>query len=363
MTRLAGVPQGGLRILFITRKYPPAVGGMETWSAELVRELRAGQSVTLHALPGRTDGGAPGPAAILRFGLSTATALLVRSAGHDVIQGGDLATWPLVLLARLRSRCAVVALAAHGTDAVYGGRRGFGPALYRRYMRLGVRLLPRARVIANSTATAARARALGFRRVSVVPLATRLAAPPPPPPEPFLLFAGRLVRRKGLGWFVSEVLPRLPEITLAVAGTEWDRSETAALYDPRVRWLGPLPQPGLLDLMARATAVVAPNIAAGPGHFEGFGLVAVEAAAAGGVVLASRLDGFSDSVIDGETGLLLPPGDAAAWAAAVQQVLGWDGTTRARFTSRAQTAARRRFSWDRVGRDVLAVYARENPTG
>lgn len=330
---------------------------MEVWSTELVTELRRQHAVTLHALPGRSDGGPPRARALVAFGFRTALAVLRDAGRYEVLQGGDMALWPLVWLARLRSPAARAALAAHGTDVAYADRSGILPALYGAYLRLGARLLPDALVVANSSATAKLTRLRGFPNVVVVPLATRIASSAPPEPEPFLLFAGRIVRRKGLSWFVANVLPRLPaSLPLKVAGTVWDDSERSALCQPRVEYLGPLAQVEVIQLMGRATAVVIPNIPAGRGHFEGFGLVAVEAAAAGGVVLAARLDGFADSVIDRETGFLIEPRSVERWVAAVQRVTEWSAHERRRFTTRAQRSALVHFSWERVGHDIVASW-------
>ena len=65
--------------------------------------------------------------------------------------------------------------------------------------------------------------------------------------------------------------------------------------------------------MGASLAVVLPNRDFGDAHFEGFGLVAPEAASAGGIILASDLDGFRDSVIDNLSGRLLPPNIPEAW--------------------------------------------------
>jgi glycosyltransferase involved in cell wall biosynthesis len=347
-----------VRVLFLTRKWPPAIGGMETYSAELARELTHQTDLTVHALPGRPDGAAPGAVAILDYGVTTAWRALTGRR-HDVIHGADMAVWPLVLLARLRSPRAAVILSAHGTDVSFAQRDGFAAWLYRAYLRVGAASLQRAAVLANSQATAARARGLGFRRVQVIALGTRNLATGAPPEVPgsFVLFAGRLTRRKGCAWFVREVLPLLPpQITLKVAGTVWDEDERAALAADRVTYLGALDQAQLGALMAQALCVVAPNIPAGRGHFEGFGLVAVEAAMAGGVLVASRMDGFTDSVIEGETGFLAAPQSAPDWAARIAEVAGWSGLVRQAFVDRARSRARVHFSWERVARDTLAAY-------
>jgi glycosyltransferase involved in cell wall biosynthesis len=347
-----------LRVLFLTRKWPPAVGGMETYSAELTRELAPETDLTVHALPGRPDGGAPGAAGILSYTARAAWRILTGRR-HQVIHGADMAIWPLVLLARLRSPRASVILSAHGTDVSFAERSGIAPGFYRNYMRLGAVLLRCAVVLANSRATAERARGLGFGNVEVIALGTRKLAADGPPEVPgrFVLFAGRLTRRKGCAWFIREVLPLLPpDITMRVAGTVWDSDERAALMADGVTYLGALDQVRLGAQMAEALCVVAPNIPAGRGHFEGFGLIAVEAAMAGGVVIASRMDGFLDSVLDGETGFLVTPRSAPDWAARITELVGWSGEGRRNFVSRSQARARRHFTWERVARDTLVAY-------
>ncbi|HUG62488.1 MAG TPA: glycosyltransferase family 4 protein [Methylomirabilota bacterium] len=353
---------GPTKILFITRKWPPAVGGMETYCFELVAELERLTDLDVRALPGGADGSAPHSRALVRFGIREAWHLVTGAGGFNVIHGGDMAIWPLALIGKFRSRRSAIVLSAHGTDVAYAGRSGVKAALYRTYMRLGSRLARSVRVIANSGATAERVRALGFRQVDIVPLATRAhhSAEPATPPTPSVLFAGRLVRRKGLSWFVANVLPGLPDgIALKVAGTVWDEAERRALDAVRVAHLGTLPQAELASVMAEAICVVVPNVPVGRGHFEGFGLVAVEAAAVGGVVLASRLDGLTDAVIDGETGFLLPAADAAAWIAKIGEIAAWSEAERTAFRETARRRCAEVYAWSRVARQTLAVYRSE----
>ncbi|MGG7565566.1 glycosyltransferase family 4 protein [Rhodovulum sp. DZ06] len=356
-----------MRILFLTRKWAPAMGGMEIYSQEMSAEFRRlGHEVDLRALPGRADGGAPGAAAILGFGLGQARRLALGAGRWDLVFTGDLAIWPLAALALRAARRGgarpALLLSAHGTDAAFAARPTAPGRAYGAYMRRGARALAAAApgpfaVAANSGATAVLTRALGFDHVGIIPLGVRARAPDPAPPERReILFAGRLVRRKGLSWFVQEVLPHLPaDLPLAVAGTAWDKAEAAALAHPRVVFLGALPQEELWARMAAATVVAVPNLAAGQGHVEGFGLVAAEAAAAGGIVLAPRLEGFASSVIEGETGTLLPPGDGPAWAAEITRIAALPPASRAALRARARDAAAARFDWSRCARETLAL--------
>ena len=225
----------------------------------------------------------PTALALLLFPFTVIAAALRRSAPPRVIHLGDMALWPLGLLVLVWPETALV-ISAHGTDVAYHRRGGVKGRLYGAYLRTGARLLGgRMTVIANSRATRDVTAETGWRRIAVVPLASDFAdtGATQAAPSTTILFAGRLVKRKGLSWFVREVLPLLPDsLTLDVAGTVWDASEEAALADPRVRFLGPLPQDELARRFAAALCVIVPNIAPENGEYEGFGLVAPEAAAA-----------------------------------------------------------------------------------
>jgi glycosyltransferase involved in cell wall biosynthesis len=88
---------------------------------------------------------------------------------------------------------------------------------------------------------------------------------------------------------------------------------------------------------------------------EGWGIANLEAAACGTPCLASDSPGLRESVVDGETGLLVPHGDVPALAAAVRTLLG-DGALRARMGRQARAFAER-FSWDASADGVEQVLA------
>ena len=97
--------------------------------------------------------------------------------------------------------------------------------------------------------------------------------------------------------------------------------------------------------MARALAVIIPNVHSGSHQFEGFGLIAAEAAAAGGIVLAARLDGFETSVINGKTGTLLPPQESTAWVEAISDLIALPDAELVRRRALARDVAKRHFDW------------------
>src|SRR6056297_125077 len=346
-------------VYFVSRKWPPAMGGMETYSLRLSQELKQHADVETMVLPGNPDGSTPGLGALVSFGLRTAARLLFAKPAQ-VVQIADMASWPLGLVAKLRSPRSRIVLTAHGTDVSYS----FGPKLrqklYRFYMRACALCFARSVVICNSDATCDMVRALGFAQPRRVVLGSDIGFQAPEGVINRILFAGRLIPGKGCRWFVENVLPQLPDgIELDVAGTCNDPQESRVLDHPRVNFLGNLPHEALARKFAEALCVIVPNIDPdGPERpaFEGFGLVAVEAASAGGVVLAADHSGLRDAVIDGKTGFHLPSGDAQTWIAKVNEVIAWNTEERTRFKRHASEQAQAHYNWARVAQETFDAY-------
>jgi len=180
--------------------------------------------------------------------------------------------------------------------------------------------------------------------------------------RPFrLLSAGRLVERKGVDTAV-QALVALPGVELVVAGgpkiDELGRDPEAGrllgLADSlgvadRVRLLGSVPHERLPELMAAADAVVCAP------WYEPFGIVPIEAAACGRPLIGSSVGGLLDTVVDGVTGLLIPPRDPSALAAAVRE-LAADPLRRRAFGLAARRRAVALYDWGSVAAATDRAY-------
>lgn len=346
-------------VLFITRKWPPAIGGMETYCVELARALEPHVNLTLIAQPGRKNGAPPRGVALVGFAFRVLFHLMRRRQSYDVIHGADMAIWPLIYIASLRLKTTVTVLSAHGTDVALASRKGGIAFLYRRYLRCGGRLLKNSVILANSSATAALLRSHGFFNIQTVRLgASPACSKSEKSNSKYVLFVGRLIKSKGCSWFIKKILPHLPsEIRLKVIGTVVDGEEGASLANHRVDYLGAIRGEELDRLRREALVVVAPNIMTDTiDGFEGFGLTATEASAAGAIVLAANAYGLTDAVIENETGFLLPAEKPAPWIDKIIAVSQWTQEERTRFTERSVEMTRSYFSWARVGDETLAAY-------
>lgn len=351
-----------LKVFFITRKWPPAIGGMETYSVRLVHELNRLTNLSLLCLPGR-DNGKPPYVWTLMFFMFKCGWRLTRQKETDVVHVGDLVMWPLAYLAQLILPNVQTVITAYGLDIVYGARKGVLPKIYKIYLALGVRLCKkRLRVIAISNATAALCRSVGFTDVVVVPLGVKLTHDIEHIvnvlPHPYVLYVGRLVKRKGCSWFARNVLPALDvNIRLVVVGKAWDASELQEISNnPRIEYKRNVTDSELAVLRREALAVIMPNISTGGVDVEGFGLTALEAGADGGVLLASGIEGIVDAVIDGETGFLLPSEDVSAWTKKILEIKDWSIAKRTDFIRNAQLKIQERYSWGRVANDTVNSY-------
>ena len=103
-----------------------------------------------------------------------------------------------------------------------------------------------------------------------------------------------------------------------------------------------------------------PRVLEGGVDVEGFGMVFLEANACGRPVVASRSGGVPEAVAEGESGLLVPPDDPAATAAAIVRILA-DPALAARLAERGRARAEARFAWPlqaaRLGRIMEEVIA------
>mgnify|MGYP006276265803 CR=1 FL=1 len=354
------------RVLFITRKWPPACGGMETYSRELTSALsqRADTHLDILALPGRPDGRPPRAISLLRFFAAAAWHLLTRGRRVDAVHLADMVLWPLAVWCRLVAPRTRTVITMHGLDLLFARRTSLAGRIYRAYI-AGARMCARAldARLANSRATARVAMRAGIPATHVIPLGVRLpsiTARPLPEHRRVILFVGRLCERKGAAWFAENVLPHLPaDVEFHVAGPEGDPRERRRLLaaGPRVQLLGRLSDRDLADRRARARAVVMPNVPGSQPDIEGFGLTALEAPAQGAVLIAADFQGISDAVIHRQTGFLVPTLDIAGWTARVSEVLAWSYAERTAFVARAQEALRAHYAWSGVAAETRSAYS------
>lgn len=187
-----------------------------------------------------------------------------------------------------------------------------------------------------------------------------------PPEAPILLSVGRLQPSKGIDTLLqaaAEVRRDYPDVWVLVVGgglDDQDERETAELNRlqtlgrrlglSNVHYVKAQPQEKLAQYYAAADVFVMPS------HYESFGMVALEAMACGTPVVASKVGGLASTIVHGDSGLLVPPGDWRAFAQAVSRLLASPQLQSAMRQAGPERA--RAFAWPLIVENNVRLYRR-----
>ena len=370
-----------VRILFVSHSFPSPdapldnVGGMQRVAVELFEAF--GEVPDVEIVPVVARGAWKGTTLrTVRFMADLLRTLPRRAETADAVLFSSMVTAFLAPLWRRRMPGVPMAAIAHGRDVT------LPTAVYQAWLPRVLRALDL--ILPVSTATGEELVARGAAPGRVVPLPngvdlSRFETVPDreavrrrlvsrgdlPEDAAFLFSVGRQVERKGTAWFVRTVMPRLPDHVhywIAGDGPELPAIEAAAEaagVAERVRLLGRVSETALTEALSAADLFVMPNVPVA-GDMEGFGVVMLEAALSGTPVVASRLEGIRDVVVDGDNGYFVTPRDAEGYAARITSLLS-DRDALAALSKRAARTSRERFAWPSVARryaDTLATLTR-----
>ena len=308
------------RILFITRNYPPKVGGLEEYSYNLIREFEAHGSTHKITLPKSIKH----LTWFLPYSFFRALYLIRRYSVQSIHLCDGLLSPVGLLLKVLTGVKATVTV--HGLDITYNN------PLYQAFIPWCLSKLDGIICVSHSTRDECVRRIIPCPNCTIIPNGIR-------PDQLYLqqsrnelhrklenliglsldnkkvLFTiGHLVKRKGVAWFAEKVMPRLEGSYLyVVAGEGPERGTIQKIVDRcnlqgRVLLLGEVSDEDRKLLYNASDIFIMPNITV-PGDVEGFGIVALEAGSCGLPVVASNIQGLRDAVINGKTGYLIQEGD------------------------------------------------------
>jgi phosphatidylinositol alpha-1,6-mannosyltransferase len=375
--------------LLLSRNLPPLRGGMERLNWHLAEELAGEFDLTVCG-PAGCAAQLPFARVVREAPLRPLSRFLIRNLidairmarRHTprIIVCGSGLTVPAGLLAARFCGAPVMAY-LHGLDIIAEHW------LYRLVWRRSLRFVDLALVNSRHTAVLAQRAGVPAGRI-------RLLHPGVSPPferhgaaeefrrhfdlgqRPLLLSVGRLTRRKGLVEFVERCLPiilaRYPDLLLVVIGEEATDALSGGPRDQRrrildaagragasgaIRLLGGQPDEFVAAAFRAASALVFPILEL-PGDVEGFGMVAVEAAAHGLPTVAFAVGGVTDAVAEGISGCLIAPGDYPAMAHALIALLAEDraaSPAEMRAARERRIAFSRAFEWANFGQQLRAI--------
>ena len=181
------------------------------------------------------------------------------------------------------------------------------------------------------------------------------------PSRPYVIFVGRITRQKGVPVLLRAASALIPEAQLVLAAgladTPEQLAEVTALVDglratrSGVFWIPEmLPKPDVIQLLTHAAVFACPSI------YEPLGIVNLEAMACGTAVVGSRTGGIPEVIAEGETGLLVPPGEPEPLAEALNALLRDPGRARAMGQAGRKRAVAE-FGWPAIAAQTADLYA------
>lgn len=323
-------------ILFISRKNPPQVGGMEAHSAALQEALNVPfflialnkkQSHLIWWLPW----------ALIRA--------LKESRRANIVYLEDALLAPLGYIIKRFTKKPVV-VSAHGLDVIYQNR------LYQQLIPRTLQKLDHVIAVSHATKIECIKRGIKATNISVIPNGIHPHDRISENPDQILVL-GRLVERKGARWFLEHVAPRIPDITINVVGTGEQSKEIDALGNrlPHVTIHGRVSQRKLDALFLSSVVMVMPNIRV-EGDMEGFGITALEAGSWGIPVVASPIEGIKDAVTMDESGLFAESLNAEEFEQAIRNCCKWSPEKRRSIKIRTE----QHFSWKQISKRYEQVF-------
>ena len=238
-----------------------------------------------------------------------------------------------------------------GTFHLAGASRAYRhlrPAVRRMARRLDLRCAVSEEAAATATAALGGTYDVLFNGIEVERFA---CAEPVPTTGPTICFIGRHEPRKGLEVLLEAWTGIDRDATLQVVGVGPQTDELQRRAVPGVEWFGTVTDNPRNSLLRGATAFCAPSL-----RGESFGVVLLEAMAAGAPIVASAIEGYQNVARTGQDALLVPPGDVGALRGALRELID-DPALRARLAASGRERAEQ-FSMRNLAERYLELYTR-----
>ncbi len=359
-----------LKILFISRAYPPTVGGIENQNFDL--SIWLGRIAEVKIVANKH-----GRKFLPLFAPYALFYAIWNLRKFDAILLGDGVLSFIAWSIKIFSRKPILSV-VHGLDVNYNSSSlgvWYEKFLIILYQKLWVKIflpsIDRFIAVGNETVRVLREANIPAEKIVFVPN----GVDPGKYQENFtradlekflgedlqdfkiLMTSGRLARRKGVAWFIRNVLPRLPEnVIYIVLGDGPDKKNvTDAIKESdsknRIRFIGKKSNEVRDMLFHTCDIFVQPNIKI-PGDMEGFGISVIEAVYAGIPVIAANLEGLKDAIKDNRNGFLVETGDIEGYVKKINELLS-DDAYRQNFGQQARRYILDNLTWEKISKRYL----------
>ncbi len=373
--------KNNLKVLFISRAYPPVHGGIEDQNYSLGEILA---QLTNTKIIANTKGKKNLPFFLMRLFIQFPFIL----HKYDVVLFGDGVLAPVGAFFKICWKKQKFVSVIHGLDITYAYQKSIMGKIYRIINIPSLKKLDRLIMVGNHTIDEAVKIGINRNKCTFIPNGVNIDKVCEPHTrtelenlltqksgksvnyfqnKKIILRVGRFVPHKGLHWFIDKVMPLLPEEFILVGAGGYNPkaigdSENYTLcnkyikkhhLENRVILFPNIPQPDMNILFNTADVYISPNVDI-KGSMEGFGLNALEAVMCGRIVLSSDLQGLKDAIKNNVNGFLLEPENEIIWKNKIEEVCN-PQFGQETFIANAKEYTLNNFTWDRIGQQYLNV--------
>ncbi|OPX28219.1 MAG: hypothetical protein B1H08_06305 [Candidatus Omnitrophica bacterium 4484_171] len=356
-----------MRVLFITRNFPPQIGGLEKVAYYLYSYLKKEADVILL----KWSGSKKLLFLILPYFLMKASFILIRNKVDIVYLNEGFISVVGIILKFFR---IPVVITINGLDITYNN------VLYQLIIPKCIMRLDRVICISRAAKEECLKRGIAKNKIIVISPGFENSFYAEKDKEGLknrfkeksrldiqhkkvLVSVGRLIERKGVHWFIDKVIPLLLEeykdFIYVVVGDGPTRGKIESIIQERklsgwIKLLGRIDDGFLKIVYNIADIFIMPNIPV-KGDLEGFGIVALEAVSCKVPVIASDLEGIKDALLDGAAGSPISPLDAEGFKNEILKLLNDDGL-RQEWGEKARKTVEDNFRWGRITKRYLEVF-------
>lgn len=354
-----------MNLLFITRKYPPVVGGMEKFSYNFFTYISKLTPAILIALRKSQK-------YLIFFYLYLFVKVLFINRKHvNIIHFGDALLSPLGVFIKCVKKIPVT-VTVHALDVIFPNK------LYQLIIPKCLKRLDRIICVSNETMKECIKRGIDPAKCVVIPNGIVKCHSVEPlnnkrilgnlihrevNNKKIILSVGRLIERKGFHYFLKDIFPKLkveyPNILYIIVGSGKLKNEIKFLISQLglkndVYLLEDVDDLLLNSLYQISDVFVMPNVPV-KGDMEGFGIVALEASSAGLPVVASNIEGIKEAIIDNKNGFLVNPYDDKRYIEVILDLLNND-KIRIDFGRQAMEITDNMYKWEKISEIYLKTF-------
>lgn len=355
-----------MNILFITRKYPPIVGGMERFSYNFFLYISKLTSCKIIAFKKSQKG-----LIIFLVYIVLIKSFSVNKKDIDIIHIGDALLAPIGVFLKYTKKIPVT-VTVYGLDVIFPNK------IYQYIIPKCLKKLDKIICISQETRNQCIKRGIKPELCVVIPVGLEPSFPVKQLNKKMLIFdlirtdfnnkkillsVGRLIERKGIPHFLRNIFPAIkkeyPDILYLIVGSGKLKHEIMDIIceqklENNVYLLENVDDVLLNSLYHISDIFVMPNIPV-KGDMEGFGIVLLEASSAGLPVVASNIEGIKDAINDKQNGFLIEPYDTKKYTEIILDLLK-DENQRISIGKRGEEITNSTYNWEIIAKKYVAEF-------